>query len=226
MRWRYWIRSSISISAKAEFLVEPGDDLDEVEPRLYLIGPKRAETESIVEELAAVLDAIKPVGFLLRSEIAHDRSVAQNLRDLCGNCNTAFIVQDDPELLKTLSADGVHQSDPNSITDLRKSIADDQILGAEAGLSRHDAMVAGEDGADYIAFGHLGEPVDQDVIDLVGWWREIAVLPSLAFAETPDDAMKLVNAGADFIGVSSTIWNDPDSPQAGALRMQAAIEKN
>ena len=176
--------------------------------------------------LPVILDAIEPVGFLLPSNMSQDRSIARNLRDLCADSNTAFLVQDDPALAKDIDADGVHQSDPDSIAGLRPSLADDQILGAEAGRSRHDAMVAGEDGANYIAFGHLGEPVDQAIIDLVGWWREVTVLPSLAFAETPDDVAKLVNAGADFIGISDTVWHDPDGPLAGASRMQAALNGN
>jgi thiamine-phosphate pyrophosphorylase len=206
-------------------LDEPSDDLDEVAPRLYLIGPMMEPTGSILEMLSVVLDAVDPVGFLLPAETGRDRSIAQNLRDLCADRNTAFLVQDDSDLAKSVSADGVHQSDPNLIASLRATLADDQILGAETRHSRHDAMVAGEEGADYIAFGRLGEPVDQEILDLVSWWREVTVLPSLAFAETPDDVAKLVNAGADFIGISGAVWNDPEGPRAGALRMQAAIQK-
>ena len=204
---------------------EPSVDPDEVEPRLYLIGPDGPASTFALEQLGAILGAIDPAAFLTPSG-TDDLAGARELRRLCAERNTAFFVQDDVELAQNLSADGLYRRDPGMIKQDRKRLSETQILGAEVGRSRHEAMVAGEAGADYIAFGRPGDPVGQEIIDLVVWWREMTILPSLAFADTPDDAVRLVEAGADFIGVSGAVWNNSDGPDAGALLMQAAIEKN
>jgi thiamine-phosphate pyrophosphorylase len=207
-------------------LNEPSVDPDEAETRLYLIGPSDLSAETAFDRLSAVLDIIDPVAFLLPSGADPSGATARDLRELCRDRGTAFFVQDDLELARSLGADGVHQEDPGAIATSRAALAKDQILGAGVGRSRHDAMAAGEDGADYIAFGLRGQGVDEEIIELVSWWRDLFVLPSLAFAETPDEARRLAAAGADFIGVSSAVWDDPTGPAAGAQHMRAAIEKN
>lgn len=203
---------------------EPSVDLDDVEPRLYLIGPKNHPTGSLLKMLSVVLDVIHPVAFLLPKDAVENKGAAA-LRALCADRGTAFFVQDNPDLAKTLAADGLHQCAPDTIKQLRATIDRDRILGVDAGRSRHIAIDAGEDGADYLAFGILGQSADQEIIELVSWWRDLFVLPCLAYAETQEEARGLAEAGADFIGVSSGVWNHLDGPAKGALHMQAAIEK-
>jgi thiamine-phosphate pyrophosphorylase len=61
-------------------------------------------------------------------------------------------------------------------------------------------MVAGEAGADYVLFGSLGEPPNEQVAELVAWWSELFVLPCAAAARfLPATVQALVARGADFI---------------------------
>ncbi len=206
---------------------EPGGEQDEIGARLYLIGPAGTPAGGLFsDKLADVLEQVRPAAFLLPASLPTNRTAAEALRSLCTERGTAFFVRDDPDLAKALAADGLHQSDPGLVGSTRNALLKDQIVGADAGRSRHDAMSAGDDGADYVAFGQLGQPVDQEILDLIGWWRDVFVLPCLAYAETEDEAGKLADAGADFIGVSAAIWSEPDGPAARARRFQAAIDKN
>jgi thiamine-phosphate pyrophosphorylase len=85
-------------------------------------------------------------------------------------------------------------------------------------------MTAGEDGADYIAFGALDQAVDGLLLDVLGWWSEVFVLPCLALAGGgPDAAARLVEAGADFLGARDTVWQHPEGPAAGVRAMRGAM---
>ena len=67
-----------------------------------------------------------------------------------------LIVTDHAALVDRLGLDGVHLSDPRSLRKLRTDWGPDPIIGAYCGTSRHDGMLAGEAGADYVAFGPAG----------------------------------------------------------------------
>ena len=147
------------------------------------------------------------------------------LREIVRSAEIAFLVGDDLDLAREVAADGVHLSDPAQVKETRVRLSADHLLGASAGHSRHDAMNAGENGADYIAFGNPNEALTDDIIDLVPWWRSVTVLPCLAFAANADEVARLAAIGTDFIGVASAVWDHPDGPLAGAERLTAAIEK-
>ena len=86
-------------------------------------------------------------------------------------------------------------------------------------------MVAGEAGADYIAFGDPGAPPDDGLIELVRWWSELFVLPCLVEAQLDaQSALPLVRAGADLIGACAAVFGRPGGAAAGASAMQRSIE--
>jgi thiamine-phosphate pyrophosphorylase len=90
-------------------------------------------------------------------------------------------------------------------------------------------MEAGEAGADYVAFGafyptttkethHRAEP------SILGWWTTLFELPCVAIGGfTADNAAPLVAARADFLAVSSAVWNHPDGPGAGVAAFGAVL---
>jgi len=86
--------------------------------------------------------------------------------------------------------------------------------------SRHLAMVAGEAGADYVAFGAFYPTSTKDAPTqaepgLLTWWTELFELPCVAIGGiTVGNAAPLVEAGADFLAVSGGVWNHPDGPAA------------
>ncbi len=169
--------------------------------------------------LEAALGACSPAAFRLRATQAED---AAALRSICAG-RTAFLIEDDVALALALGADGVHLSDPAGVGAARARIGPDRILGASCGGSRHAAMLAGEDGADYIAFGEHGRVLPA-LLELVAWWSELFVLPCLAEgAFDAGSVAPLVGAGADFIEVSGAVWDHPDGAAAAAGRIQEAI---
>ena len=124
-----------------------------------------------------------------------------HLQTLCANHTTAFIVRDRLELALEMGADGVHLGGgAGNVQAARAALGRERILGVSCGASRDAAMVAGEQGADYVAFGDLGKPPGPEVYDLLRWWSELFVLPCLAeVATTVGDCARLARAGADLV---------------------------
>lgn len=149
----------------------------------------------------------------------------------------SVLVANDSALAGAAGADGVHLTWHKDIVArydaARTRLGPDATIGADAGRSRHDAMLLGERGADYVAFGipeHVG---DRDTangrrLDLVAWWSEIFEIPAVAFdVATPEEAAALAGAGADFIAIAAPTASGGSLEEwltrmAGALTPQPA----
>lgn len=136
-----------------------------------------------------------------------------DLRDVCRGREVgafASTIQD----AQDLDADGVLIDRVPEVEQARRRLGPERVVGARAKVSRHDAMVAGEAGADFIAFGDLDHPVTERLIEILGWWSDLFVLPTLALAAPLDHAgaARLADARADFLGVRpGASGHDPDA---------------
>jgi thiamine-phosphate pyrophosphorylase len=105
--------------------------------------------------------------------------------------------------VRPLGADGVLLNRPSEVAAARRVLDQEELIGAVVGGTRHDAMVAGEDGADYVLFGTPDTAPSGNLSALaehVAWWSEVAVLPSVVAGRfTGDEVEALARAGADFI---------------------------
>jgi thiamine-phosphate pyrophosphorylase len=105
----------------------------------------------------------------------------------------ALLIAGDAAQAAAAGADGVMLQGVGGYRAARARLGGSAIVGVRAGESRHEAMVAGEAGADFV--GLAGET------DLVRWWAEIMEPPAVAFAEDsrPETIAGLAAAGADFV---------------------------
>jgi thiamine-phosphate pyrophosphorylase len=192
--------------------------------RLYLISPPKIEAHSFSESLKRALDGGDVASFQLRlKEASHDeiRRATEILMPIAQGADAAFILNDDPALARALGCDGVHVGQEDApYAEARTALGEGRIVGVTCHDSRHFAMEAAEAGADYVAFGAFfptatKEPKARAGVDLLVWWSELMVVPCVAIGGiTVDNAPVLVAAGADFLAVSSGVWDHPDGPQA------------
>jgi thiamine-phosphate pyrophosphorylase len=85
-------------------------------------------------------------------------------------------------------------------------------------------MVAGEQGADYVAFGDLRQRPGAEVYELLRWWSDLFVLPCLAeVATTIDDCARLAQAGADLVAAGEGMWTDPQRAAAAVRSLGEAL---
>lgn len=195
--------------------------------------PPQLEPASFGEILAAACDAGDVAAVQLRLKNAGDdaiRRAAQHLRPIAQKRGAAFILNDRPDLAAATGCDGVHigQADAN-YWDAREAMGEDAIIGVTCHDSRHLAITAAEEGADYVAFGAFYPTKTKDASghptpDLIAWWSEIMIIPCVAIGGiTPENAAPLVEAGADFIAACSGVWEHPDGPAAAVRAYLKAI---
>ncbi len=183
---------------------------------LYLISPLDVGGDfpaRLDEALAA--GPVAAFQFRVKNVDEHEAArLAEPLLAICRAHDTAFIVNDSAKLAKRLKADGVHlgQGD-GDVAEARSLLGHEAQIGVTCHDSRHLGMEAGEKGADYTAFGAFYPTETKETeytaeLDLLRWWHEFMELPSVAIGGiTVGNAKPLIEAGADFIAVSSGVWN-------------------
>ena len=208
--------------------------------RLYLITPPQvADIAGFAKTLDAALSAGDVASLQLRLKGADGMIDMQATRELsravtgfAQEAGVAVLINDSPELARELGADGVHvgwEDVPVKIA--RKLLGPDAIIGATAKNSYHKAMQAGEDGADYVAFGAFYPTATKEStvpaeLELLQVWQAAMVLPCVAIGGiTVANAAPLVSAGADFIAVSSGVWNHPDGAAAAVKAFNGLLDE-
>jgi len=200
---------------------------------LYLITPPDLDLETFPAQLEEALSGGDVASVQLRLKDASEEAItaaAKVIKPICHKNDVAFILNDHPALALKLGADGVHLGqDDMPVKEARALLGPDMIIGATCHDSKHLAMVAGESGADYVAFGaffptstkevsHKAEP------EILTWWVELMELPCVAIGGiTVDNAPELIEAGADFIAVCNSVWNHEKGPKAAVAGFNRVI---
>jgi thiamine-phosphate pyrophosphorylase len=204
--------------------------------RIYLITPQTLEPVAFADRLAVALDAGDVAAVQLRLKDVDDdtwRHAIDVLRPVTQARDVAFLLNDRADLVVSTGCDGVHVGqDDMPARQARGLIGAERTLGVTCKGSRDLAMQAGEDGADYVAFGAFFPSTTKEVKNLLdpeilAWWSEMMELPSCAIGGiTPENCGPLVQAGTDFLAVVGCIWNHPAGPAAGVKALNKAIAEN
>jgi thiamine-phosphate pyrophosphorylase len=218
--------SSVSISRRHEIMADGC--------RVYLITPQAFDPALFAPQLSAALDAGDVAAVQLRLKDVSDdvwRRAIDALRPVCQSRSVAFLLNDRADLVRDTGCDGAHVGqDDMPAPEARRLMGQGLTLGVTCKGSRDLAMRAGEEGADYVAFGAFYPSTTKQVTalldpEILQWWSEMMELPSCAIGGiTPENCAPLVRAGTDFLAVVGCIWNHPDGPAAGVKALNAAIK--
>lgn len=181
---------------------------EEPAARLYLLVPPRIDAAT----LGAALDGGDVGCVLLTAADTDSGALVRTAQDR----EVAALVPDDPKLVQRLGADGVHLGPGHTVKAARAALPDDRIVGAACATSRHEAMLAGEAGADYVAFaGRAGDPEASADPEILRWWQTMMTLPCVAMGAIGlGDTGDMARAGADFVALGEAVWDHPDGPGA------------
>ena len=192
--------------------------------RLYLITPPALDPTEFAPRLTEALDAGDVACLQLRLKDVDDdaiRRAADLLRPIAQERGVAFIMNDRPDLARELECDGVHVGQNDTpYAEARAIVGPKKIVGVTCHNSRHLALEAAEAGADYVAFGAFFPTTTKDAkgnaeIETLQWWAEIMEIPCVAIGGiTTQNAAPLIEAGADFLAVSSGVWDYADGAPA------------
>lgn len=207
---------------------------DSIPAQLYLISPLEVGGEFPVRlerALAAGKGLITAFQFRVKGIDQHEAAIlAAPLQAICAAHDVAFIVNDSVALAKRLKADGVHLGqDDGDPREAREELGREAQIGVTCNASRHQAMEAGEAGADYVAFGAFypsttkdkGANAERPEPEILEWWSQIFEIPCVAIGGiTPENCRPLLDGGADFLAVSDAVWGG-DEVQAIAAFAKA-----
>lgn len=197
--------------------------------RLYLITPPQiGDVPAFVKLLEAALGAGDVASLQLRLkapdgavDLEATQEVGRAVTALAQEAGVAVLVNDAADLVSALGADGVHLGwEDLPVKEARKRLGPDMIIGATAKNSYHRAMQAGEDGADYVAFGAFYPTATKEgtvpaELELLEVWQAAMLIPCVAIGGiTVANAAPLVTAGADFLAVSAGVWAHQEGPAA------------
>ena len=204
--------------------------------RIYLISPPEISLRAFPKQLCDTLNAGHVACFQLRLKEADDktiRNVSRHLLPICQEHGVAFLVNDRPDLAVDVGADGVHVgAKDETYAAARSIVGKESIVGVSCYDSLHSALIAGEEGADYVAFGAFyptktKQPRTRAEPKILSWWRKATTVPSVAIGGiTVDNCGPLIRAGADFLAVISGVWNHPRNPETAISLFNDEIAKH
>jgi len=187
-------------------------------PQIYLITPSEFELSTFPDQLAACLDATEVACVRLSLATKDEDRIARTadaLRMVTHDRDVALVMDTHMLLVERLGLDGVHLTDAaRSVKKVRKDLGDDAIVGAFCNNSRHDAMTAGELGADYVSFGPVGQSPLGDgrhaELELFEWWSMMIEVPVVAEGVLDTDLVRKLAPHTDFFGLGDEVWGADD----------------
>lgn len=185
-------------------------------PRLYLVTAQTGDFAGLTATLADALGAGDVAAVLLRLPDADERTLITGIKRVAPvvqEKGAALLLDGRPDLVARAGADGAHLTGIAAFTAAVESLKPARIAGCGGAHTRHDAMLAGETGADYLMFGEPDargrRPSFDAVRERVSWWAEVFEIPCVGFAASLDEVEPLAKAGAEFIALGDCVFADP-----------------
>ena len=194
---------------------------------VYLVSPNKIYS-NFYEDLDKVLSSKKVSFFQLRLKkkpIKLIIKIANRIKKITKKHKVKFIINDDSKLAKRIGADGCHigQLD-NTVSSARKDIKK-KTIGVTCHNSKELSLKAANDKADYLAFGSffkskLKPGAKKADLKILIWAKKNIKKPIVVIGGITDkNYKKLIKAGANYIAISTFIWNNP------FLKPEVAVNK-
>ena len=179
-----------------------------------LITPAVGDSDAFAPTLTAVLATANVAAVILRLAPGDERSLINRVKQLtpiCQQHDAALLLDGHPDLVARGGADGAHLTGIEAFNTSLETLKPERIAGCGGLTTRHDAMTAAEQGADYVMFGEPDatgtRPTFAGIEERVAWWAEVFEAPCVAYAAALEEVAPLVGAGADFIALGEWAWS-------------------
>ena len=213
---------------------------------IYLISPNNIH-KNFYKELDLVLSANNVKFFQLRlKKHKTDKviKIAKKIKKVTSKHNVKLIINDSIKIANAVMADGCHlgQKDISNLTKNSKNIKSKNVknekikfyftknkqkklIGITCHNSKNLANIALKNKVDYIAFGSfnnskLKPKAKKANLNILRWAKKNVKKPVVAIGGIDNlNYKKLINLGANYIAISSYIWDNPK------LKPNIAIKK-
>jgi thiamine-phosphate pyrophosphorylase len=197
---------------------------------LYLATPAIDDPAALIAGLPSLLANADIAAVLLRLADSDPRTLISRIKALAPAIQTngaALLLDGHADLVARAGADGAHLTGIEAMQETLPSLKPDRIAGVGGLSTRHDSMIAGEAGADYVLFGEPDDNGERPSVDAIAerlqWWAELFEPPCVGYATTFDEARAFAAAGADFVLVGDLVWSDSRGATAALMDTANAI---
>ena len=186
---------------------------------LYAVTPDLSDTLRLVRGVeAALVGGAQAIQYRNKAaDPALARAQAAAIARIRAVHGGLYIVNDDPVLAAAVDADGVHLGeDDGAITEARRLIGPDRIIGVSCYNRFELAEAAVAAGADYVAFGSfyassVKPGARRADVSLLQRARTLGVPVVAIGGITAENARALFLAGASAVAVISAVFVDPEA---------------
>jgi thiamine-phosphate pyrophosphorylase len=199
-------------------------------PRLYLVTPSVGGAEAFAGALGAAVGAADIAAVLLRLHPDGERALVNRVKTLAPivqSRGVALVLDGLVEVAARGGADGAHLNGIEAFIAAAASLKPTRIAGCGGLQTRHDAMTAGERGADYVMFGEPQRsgrrPALAAIVERIEWWAELFEIPCVGYAADVHEIAPLAAAGADFVAIGGPVWDDPRGAAAAVEEAAAKL---
>ena len=201
-------------------------------PRLYLATPVVDDPAMLIASLPDLLATADIAAVLLRLKETDQRGMISRVKAIAPvvqAAGAALLLDGHVELVARGGADGAHLDGVVALEEALPSLKPDRIAGVGGLVTRHDSMIAGERGADYVLFGETDadgkRPSPQAIAERLSWWAELFEPPCVGYAASHEEVSEFVTAGADFVLVDDLVWADERGPAAALADLDQAMRQ-
>ena len=194
---------------------------------VYLISPNKID-ENFYSSLDKVLSFKNVKFFQLRLKNVSQKkllNISKKIKKVTIKHKVKFIINDYFNLTSKIKAEGCHMGQLDGSFKIARKKLKGKILGITCHNSKIFANKAIKNKADYIAFGsffksRLKPYAKKANLNILNWAKKIIRKPIIVIGGINNtNYKKLMNAGANYIALSSFIWDNPK------LKPEQAIKK-
>ena len=194
---------------------------------IYLISPNKIN-KNFYKNLDQVLASKKVKYFQLRLKSCPKSKIiriGKKIRKITRKYKVNFIINDFPDLVNKIKADGCHlgQSD-GSIKNSKKFLKTNKIIGVTCHGSKKLISAALEDKPNYLAIGSffkskLKPNAKRAKRNLIVWCKRKSKIPIVGIGGINNENYKsLIKFGINYLAISSFIWNNPRLKPKDAIK--------
>ena len=193
---------------------------------IYLISQKTIYS-GFYTDLKEVLKTKKIKFFQLRLKKTSKNKtikIAKKIKKITKIYKIKFLINDSFEIAKIVGADGCHLGQlDGSVIEAKKTLKN-RIIGVTCHNSKSLAEKAIKDKANYVAFGSFGKSLlkpnaEKADLKILKWAKKNINKPIIAIGGINNSNYnKLIKAGANYIAISSYIWDNPSLKPGLAIK--------
>ena len=193
---------------------------------VYLISPKKID-KNFYNKLDEVLSIKNVKFFQLRLKNTKKNKliiIAKKVKVITKKYNVKLIINDRWDISKITNADGCHLGQTDGLVRDAKKNYKKQIVGVTCHNSKLLARAAIKNKADYLAFGSFNKSklkpkAKRANLDILIWAKRNIKKPIVAIGGINNlNYKKFLKSGANYIAISSYIWDNPKLKPKFAIR--------